>query len=90
MFTTCDIEFENNPKKIVNAGQLLRGIVRLNLMDKMSVRSVYIRISGKALTNWQVGQTVAIQKDSCLNDRMLLAGGEIGRVIFFVDCDISI
>lgn len=47
MSTTCKIEFENNPRRVVYAGQLLRGRVRLNLTKSKTVRGLYIRIHGR-------------------------------------------
>lgn len=53
--TTCKIEFENNPRKVVYAGQTLRGTVRLNLTKSKLVRSLYIRIHGRAYVHWVDG-----------------------------------
>lgn len=55
MTTTCKIEFENSPRKVVYAGQLLRGTVRLNLTKSKLVRSLYIRIHGRAYVHWVDG-----------------------------------
>lgn len=83
MSTICDIEFENNPTKVVNAGQLLRGTVRLNLLDKISVRSVYIRIRGKAFAGWEVSKKSYVQaKENCLDERMQLTGETIVIYMF--------
>lgn len=82
MSMTCDIVFEDNPMKVVYAGQRLRGTVRLNLMDKITVRSVYIRISGKVFAQWQYTQTSTVFiKETCLDERLQLAGGTFGSVI---------
>lgn len=82
MSTTCDIEFENNRLKIVYTGQVLRGTVRLNLMDTINVRSVYIRVNGKAFAQWRVGQSYTTAQEKCLDEKMQLAGDTIGSVIF--------
>lgn len=49
---TCDIKFENNPIKVVSAGQAIRGKVRLVLTESKVVRGVYIQIHGSAFVRW--------------------------------------
>lgn len=48
MPTSCEIDFENNPMKIVFAGELLCGSVRLTLTKEKHLRALYIRINGHA------------------------------------------
>lgn len=48
MPTSCEIDFENSPMKIVFAGELLCGKVRLTLTKEKHLRSIYIRIRGHA------------------------------------------
>lgn len=48
MPTNCKIDFQDNPMKIVYAGELLRGTVRLTLTKEKCVRAVYIRLCGHA------------------------------------------
>lgn len=52
MSTTCEIEFENNPMKVVYGGQLLRATVRLNLTKEKKVRGVYFQLYGRAYASW--------------------------------------
>ncbi|XP_055302464.1 arrestin domain-containing protein 17-like [Sitodiplosis mosellana] len=52
MPTTCEIEFENNPLKVVYAGQLLRVALRLNLTKQKKVRGVYFQLYGSACASW--------------------------------------
>lgn len=49
---TCDIKFENNPAKVVSAGQPICGKVRLALTERKIVRGVYIQIYGSAFVRW--------------------------------------
>lgn len=52
---TCEVDFENNPMKVIYAGQLLRGMVRLTSTEHLNVRSIFIKIQGKAHAQWQDG-----------------------------------
>lgn len=53
MPTTCTINFENNPMKVIYSNQMLRGTIHLNLTRTKNVRGVYICISGKASAKWE-------------------------------------
>lgn len=55
MPTTCVLDFENNPEKVVYAGQLLRGSIHLTLTSEKTVRGVYILIIGEASCQWTKG-----------------------------------
>lgn len=48
MPTSCEIDFENNPMKMVFAGELLSGDVRLTLTKEKHIRSIYVQIKGRA------------------------------------------
>lgn len=48
MPTSCSIDFENNPQKVVYTGQLLRGTVKMELTNAKRVHGAYIRIYGEA------------------------------------------
>ena len=80
MSINCCIELENNPMRVVYAGQLLRGTVRLKLMDRTTVCSIYIRISGKAFAQWKVGNSFVTAKENCLDERIQLVGDSIGNL----------
>lgn len=84
MSNACEIEFENSPRKIVYAGQLLRGTVRLNLKEKTNVRGVYIRINGKAYARWQVGNTQVVAREKYLDEKLFLLGEGTGGYIPFL------
>ena len=79
MSATCDIEFENNPRKIVYAGQLLRGMVRLNLPEKGNAISVYIHIKGKGYASWNQGNSKIVAKEQYFDERIYLVGTQNGR-----------
>lgn len=55
MSVSCEIDFENNPMRVVSAGQLIRGTVHLILPEIKIVRGVYIQINGSALVRWTEG-----------------------------------
>ena len=82
---TCKIEFENNPRKVVYAGQLVRGTVRLYLTKSTSVRSIYIRIHGKAYVHWVEGTTdsrkiqVFTGNEDYFTERINFVGGNTGN-----------
>lgn len=69
MSASCEIEFENNPRKIVYAGQLLRGTVLINLMKKTNVHNLYIRITGKVYACWYEGRTPITVKRNILDKK---------------------
>lgn len=50
--TECEIGFENNPMKVIYAGQLVRGLVRLYFKKEKRIRGIYIHIFGKAYATW--------------------------------------
>ncbi|XP_055295698.1 arrestin domain-containing protein 17-like [Sitodiplosis mosellana] len=81
MSATCVIEFEDNPRKIIYAGQLLRGMVRLNLTENTNVRSVYVRIKGKAFASWKSGKTKVEAKEKYLDEKMYLVGSYVAGEI---------
>lgn len=80
---TCDIEFENNSRKIYYAGQLLRGTVRLNLTKQITVRSMYVRISGKAFASWIPDRRKVEDEEKYLDKRFYLIKETIGTYILF-------
>lgn len=79
MPTTCVIDFDNNPMKVIYAGQLLRGTVTLTLTAPKSVRGVYIRIHGKAYAHWTEGtgdnRKTYTGSENYLDEKTYLAGG---------------
>ena len=88
MSIDCVIDFENNPSKILYAGQLLRGTVRLTLREEKKVRGVYIRIYGKGYCRWsrQRGRKTVhyVGNELYLNETTYLVGSEHGNMFFCV------
>lgn len=84
MPTSCEIEFENNPLKVVYTGQLLRGTVRLNLTEEKNVRGIYINIYGSAHVKWSKGsgnrRVTHTGKEEYLNEKTYFVGGPSGSV----------
>lgn len=85
MPTACEIEFENNPMKVIYAGQLLRGTVQLNIVEDKHVRGVYIQICGTASVNWVdvVGNNRRryTGNQDYLNERTYLVGDGTGNAM---------
>lgn len=83
MPTTCDIEFNNNPQKVLYAGQLLSGSVRLVLTEQKTVRGIYVRIIGKAYCHWTEGtgdnRKSYTGSEEYLNEKTYFVGGEHGN-----------
>lgn len=83
MPTTCEIQFDNNPMKVVYAGQLLRGTVRLTITGQKDVRGVYIEIRGKAYARWTEGtgdnRKTYTGSEDYLNERTYFVGGSSGN-----------
>ena len=52
---TCEVNFDNNPAKVVYAGQMLSGTVRLTSTEYLNIRSIFIRIQGTAHAQWEEG-----------------------------------
>lgn len=80
MPTTCNIEFENSPSKLVYAGQLLRGTVQLNLTHQKNVCGVYIRIYGTAFVQWKEGRNELTGQEDYINEQMYFMGERNGIV----------
>lgn len=83
MPTTCEIEFENNPQKIVYAGELFRGTVRLHLTKKLNVRNMYIRINGKGSISWDEGNTTYTTVESYGDNKMNFVNNTNGTVLCY-------
>lgn len=78
----CEIEFENSPQKVIYAGQMLRGSVRLTLEQEKQFRSVFIQIYGTAYCRWTEGfsddEKSYTSKSDFLNETMYLVGNGFG------------
>lgn len=74
MPTTCDIEFENNLMKVVYAGTLLRGTVRLSFTNQKQVCGIYVRIYGFAFVQWKEGRRELTGDEIYINEQMYFVG----------------
>lgn len=83
MPTTCEINFENNPEKVLYTGQLLCGTINLTLTTEKTVRGVYILITGKAYCLWRKGSSKSRKtytgSEDYINEKMYLYGDENGK-----------
>lgn len=88
MSTICKIEFEDNPRKVVYAGQLLRGKVKLILTKVKKLRSLYIRIHGRSYVHWVDGSNdsrkvrVFTGNEDYFNERINFVGGYTGNALY--------
>ncbi|XP_031632075.1 uncharacterized protein LOC116346272 [Contarinia nasturtii] len=73
---TCFIEFENNPEKVVYTGTVAIGTVRLTLPEPITVRSVFIEISGVACAKTTKRRRNYKSDWVYLNYREIFIGGE--------------
>lgn len=85
MPTTCEIEFDNNPLKVVYSGQLLRGNVKLTLTDLIKVRGVYLKICDEGYCHWTNERSFTGREDYIDERRCFVDGseGDIYSYIFF-------
>lgn len=92
MPTTCEINFENNPLRVLYTGQWLRGSVDLNLTEAKTVRGIYINIHGSAHSHWSQGSGKSRKSytghEQYLDERTNFVGGSTGReqndyILFF-------
>lgn len=93
MPTSCEIEFENNPLKVIYGGQTLRGTVRLTLTEEKNVRGIYINIHGTAHAQWSIGtgsrRVTHTGNEDYLNEKTFFVGGSSGSD-FFLDSFLSL
>ncbi|XP_031621629.1 uncharacterized protein LOC116339736 [Contarinia nasturtii] len=86
MTTICKIEFVDNPRKVVYAGQVLRGTVKLILTKVKKLRSLYIRIHGRAYVHWVDGTNdsrkvrVFTGNEDYFSERKSFVGGYSGEI----------
>lgn len=52
MPTTCEIEFENNPLKVIYSGETLRGIVHLLVTSEKVIKKGSVKIVGEGNVRW--------------------------------------
>lgn len=71
MPTTCEIEFDDNPMKIVFAGELLCGVVRVKLTKEQNIRAIYIRFYGHASVRMD-NSTRSANRQTYLNKKIFL------------------
>lgn len=79
----CVIDFENNPHKVVYAGEALCGTIKLALTEEKRVRGIYIRILGRAYCRWTNGtgkhRRSYTGREIYLNEKVYLLGGRVGN-----------
>ncbi|XP_055312538.1 arrestin domain-containing protein 17-like [Sitodiplosis mosellana] len=84
MPTTCIVDFENNPEKVIYAGQLLRGTVQLTLTEEKNVRGVFIQIRGEAYAHWSKKKGKRTKnytgEEIYLDEKTYFVGGSEGEV----------
>lgn len=60
MSTTCQINFENNPQKIVFSGQKLHITVRIKLTEEIKIRRIYIQLRGMAHVSFVIDDCMCV------------------------------
>lgn len=75
MSSNCQIDFENNSVKVLYSGELLRGIVRIKLLEETLVRNIYVEILGEAYTNWTTFSNAYECDEQYMNERTYFEGG---------------
>lgn len=78
MPTTCEIKFDDNPMKVVFAGELLCGTVRCTFTKEQRVRAIYIRIYGHAAVRMD-DPTRRSNRETYLNKKIFLLRGNKGQ-----------
>lgn len=78
MPTTCEIDFDDNPMKIVFAGELLCGTVRIKLTKEQGVRAIYLRINGHASVRMD-DPTNSSNRQTYFNKKIYLVRGNNGK-----------
>lgn len=74
MSTTCVIAFDN-PSRVYYAGQMVCGTVNLTLTEEEKVRSVYVRIFGRAYARWKEYCSVDHNRDRSRDRNQIGSGG---------------
>lgn len=84
MAATCEIEFENNPSKVIYTGEWLNGTVHLTT-DEKTIHGVLLKVVGKAKVRWTEGtgrnRATYGGKEKHLEEKTYLVGGSDGRII---------
>lgn len=88
MPTTCEIEFDNNPLKVMYSGQVLRGNVKLTLTESIKVRCVYLKIVGEGYCHW-TNEGTFTGRESYIDESRCFVDGSEGDIlkIFFPKTD---
>lgn len=85
--TTCEIHFENNPTKVVTAGQLVRGTVQMSLSKDTNVRCIYIILYGEGYYSYNLGigrnQKIVTDDEIYLDKRTYFVDGRNGNIFNF-------
>lgn len=87
MPTLIDIDLENNPEKVLYAGQLLRGTIKLATTSEKRVRGIYVQITGKGYCRWSKGsgksRNTYTGREYYLDEKTYLYGDENGKFTNF-------
>lgn len=88
MPTTCVIEFENNPARVIYTGQILRGRVHLKLTKAKTLHGIYIKVVGSAKTHFKTHDSSKAAtnkgKEEYLDERSYLVGAPNGKDSIFM------
>lgn len=86
MATTCVVEFENNPSKVIYSGQLLRALVTLTIVKPTIVHGIYVRLTGDAYAYWtgrrrsnRRRRKSFTRSEKYLDEQIYLVGGTSGK-----------
>ena len=60
MQAACQINFENNPQKIVFSGQKLHITVRMKLTEEIKIRRIYIQLRGMAHVSFVIDDCMCV------------------------------
>lgn len=92
MATTCVVQFENNPSKVIYSGQLLRAVVNLTLTKPTTVHGIYVKLTGNAYAHWRGrrgshrrGRRSFTRSEKYLDEQFYLLGGTSGNQIYMKD-----
>ncbi|XP_031621751.1 arrestin domain-containing protein 2-like [Contarinia nasturtii] len=75
MPTTCKVEFENSPRKIVYSGQLLKGTCEIAFRVPKTLHGIYIRLKGSAYVQWKQGKRVITGQETYIDELKYFVGG---------------
>lgn len=69
----CEIMIKN-PTNVFYVGKSLRGYVRLVVREALMIRSIQVKMCGKAVVKWQMKRAICQCEENCLNQQMNVLG----------------